>query len=122
MDFAPKLGGWLEAAGLEAVEQRFVDCPAGARNARADLVAKSINGICDAIDPLIPVANSNTSFPLFDVKGNADGILALPTSFKPESCPAWVSAFIMSWLRSRCDANDSRLWTETCRLVMECWK
>jgi len=34
-NFALKMRGWLEAAGLEAVEQRFVDCPAGARNARA---------------------------------------------------------------------------------------
>jgi hypothetical protein len=69
MDFTPKLRGWLEAAGLEAVEQRFVHCPAGARNARADLVAKSINGICDAIDPLIPVANSNTSSHCSMLKG-----------------------------------------------------
>ena len=57
-NFALKMHGWLEA-----VEQRFVDCPAGAMNARADLVAKSINGICGAIDPLIAMAKSKTSFP-----------------------------------------------------------
>ena len=61
-NFALKLRGWLEAAGLEAVEQRFVDCPAGARNARADLVVKSINGICGAIGPLIARVKSKTSF------------------------------------------------------------
>ena len=47
---------------VEAVEQRFVDCPAGARNARADLVVKSINGICGAIGPLIARVKSKTSF------------------------------------------------------------
>ena len=48
---------------MEAVEQRFIGCPAGARNARVDLVAKNINGICGAIDPLIAMAKSKTSFP-----------------------------------------------------------
>jgi hypothetical protein len=73
-NFAPKLRGLLEAAGLEAVEQRYADCPAGARNARADLVAKSINGICGVIDPLIAMAKSKTSF-LFVrcVGGKLDG-------------------------------------------------
>jgi hypothetical protein len=65
-NFAPKLRGWLEAAGLEAVKRWFVDCPAGARNARADLVAKSINGICGVIDPSIAMAKSKISY-LFDV-------------------------------------------------------
>jgi hypothetical protein len=56
--FALRLRGWLEAAGLEAVEERFVDCMAGVRNPKPELVDKSINGMCDAIDALIAMAKS----------------------------------------------------------------
>ena len=57
-NFARKLRGWLEAAGLEQVEERLVDFPAGARSRTADLAAKSINGSCSAVEPLVAVAKS----------------------------------------------------------------
>jgi len=81
-DSGPALREIFTLRGM-GVEQRYVDCPAGARNARADLVAKSINGICGAIDPSIAMAKSKTSICSM-CKGNADGILALPISFKLE--------------------------------------
>jgi hypothetical protein len=59
-NFASKMRGWLEAAGLEQVEARFVDGKAGVRNPKPELVGKSINGSCDAIDPLVAMAKSNS--------------------------------------------------------------
>ena len=60
-NFAHKMLGWLDAAGLEAVEERVVDCPAGARSPNADLAAKSINGTCGAVEPLVAMAKSELS-------------------------------------------------------------
>jgi hypothetical protein len=42
----------LEAAGLEAVEERLVDIATGVKNLRLELVDKSINGTCGAVDPI----------------------------------------------------------------------
>jgi hypothetical protein len=96
-NFTLKLRGWLEAAGLEAVEQRLVDCPAGARNARADLVAKSINGICGAVGPLIAMAKGKTSF-LFVrcIRGMLMASWRFPSHSSRGNCLAWVSMFVMS--------------------------
>lgn len=72
-NFAPKMRGCLEVVGLEAVEERFVDCKAGARNPKPDLVGKSINGTCDAIDPLIAMAKSESLSLLAYSKDVTDG-------------------------------------------------
>ena len=61
-NFALKLRGWLKAAGLEDVQERFVDCPAGARSRNADLAAKSINGSYGAVEPLVAMAKSEFLF------------------------------------------------------------
>lgn len=59
-NFAVKLRGLLEEAGLENVEERVVEIPAGARNTNPNLAARSINGVCGALEPLIAVAKSKS--------------------------------------------------------------
>jgi hypothetical protein len=59
-NFTLKMRELLKTAGLEDVEERFVDFKVGAKSSRPDLVAKSINGTCDAIDPLIATAKSES--------------------------------------------------------------
>jgi hypothetical protein len=49
-NFASKMRGWLEAARLEKVEDRLVDCKARVREPKQELVGKSINWSCEAID------------------------------------------------------------------------
>lgn len=89
-------GGWRRP-GWKLSNRGFVDCPAGARNARADLVAKSINGICGAIGPLIAMAKSKTSF-LFVrcVRGMLMASWCPPSHSSRGSCLAWVSMFVIS--------------------------
>jgi hypothetical protein len=55
-----KLRRWLEAAGLEAVEERLVGVATGVKNPRPELVEKGINGTCAMVDPLIAVAISRS--------------------------------------------------------------
>jgi gliotoxin biosynthesis N-methyltransferase len=59
-NLAPRLRRWLEAAGLEAVEERHVDVATGVKNPRPELVEKGINGTCSMIDPLIAMAISRS--------------------------------------------------------------
>jgi hypothetical protein len=59
-NLASKLRRWLEAAGLEALEERRVDIASGVKNARPELMEKSINGTCGMVDPLISMAISRS--------------------------------------------------------------
>lgn len=99
-NFAAKMHRWLHAAaGFEDIEERFVECKGGARNPKLELVSKSINGTCDAIEPLIAMATSKSH--VCSHYGTEDRLTA-PQHFRllspPSSCPTCVSASAMSWL------------------------
>ena len=62
-NFALKLRPWLEDAGLDNVEEHFVETPTGAKNKDPDLAVKSTNGVVGAVGPLIAAAKAApTSF------------------------------------------------------------
>ena len=62
-NYALELDSRMSDAGLVNIEQRKVTMQSGVKAERQDLIAKSINGVCGAIPPLLAVAERMPRFP-----------------------------------------------------------